>query len=64
MADILRTIPTSRSDTGWVTLSALRDSGIDVTVVAELSDVDTVDDLDRVRRECPPGSRFAQAADI
>ena len=62
MGDILRTVPTSRSDTGTVTLAKLRDTGIDVTLVAELSDVDTVDDLAAVRRECPPGSRFAQAA--
>ena len=61
MADCLRTIPTSRPDTGAVTLAALRDTGIDVDLVAELADVDTVDDVDTVRRACPPHSRFARA---
>jgi hypothetical protein len=60
MADCLRTIPMSRSDTGAVTLAALRDTGIDVDMVAELADVDTVDDVDAVRRACAPGSRFAR----
>jgi rSAM/selenodomain-associated transferase 1 len=62
VADVLRTVPTSRSDTGAVTLAALRDTGIDVKLVTELADVDTVDDMEAVRRMCPPGSRFAQAA--
>lgn len=61
MADVLRTIPTSCSDTGVVTLSALRDKGIDVTLVAELADVDTIDDVYAVRRVCAPHSRFVRA---
>jgi uncharacterized protein len=61
MGDILRVVPTSRSDTGAVTLSALRDTGIDVTLVAELADVDTIDDVDAVRRVCAPDSRFVRA---
>ena len=60
MADCLRTIPMSRADTGAVTLAALRDTGINVGLVAELADVDTIDDVDPVRRACPPGSRFAR----
>ena len=60
-AEVLRAIPTSRSDTGAVTLSALRDTGVDVRLVAELSDVDTIDDVDAVRRACVPGSRFVRA---
>ena len=60
MADCLRTITMSRSDTGAVTLAALRDTGIAVELVAELADVDTVDDVDEVRRACPPDSRFAR----
>lgn len=67
MADVLRAIPTSTSDTGAVTLSALRDTGIDVILVAELADVDTIDDVDAVRRVCAPDSRFVrttQAAGI
>jgi uncharacterized protein len=60
-ADVLRTIPTSRSDTGAVTLSMLRDTGIDVTLVAELADVDTIDDVEAVCRVCAPDSRFVRA---
>jgi glycosyltransferase A (GT-A) superfamily protein (DUF2064 family) len=60
MADCLRTITMSRSDTGAVTLAALRDTGIDVQLVVELADVDTVDDVDEVRRACSPDSRFAR----
>jgi len=29
-------------------------------LVRELADVDTVDDVEGVRRECPPDSRFRQ----
>ena len=61
MADCLHTIPTSRSDTGPATLEALRDRGLAVELVAELSDVDTVDDVEIVRAECRPGSRFVRA---
>jgi glycosyltransferase A (GT-A) superfamily protein (DUF2064 family) len=61
MADILRTIPTSRSDTGAITLAGLRDTGIDVTLVDELADVDTIGDVDAVRRGCAPDSRFVRA---
>ena len=61
MADCLRSVPMSRPDTGTVTLTALRNTGIDVSLVAELADVDTVDDVDAVRRECAPDSRFARA---
>lgn len=61
MAGCLHTIPTSRSDTGPATLEALRDRGLNVTLVAELSDVDTVDDVEIVRTECAPDSRFVHA---
>jgi len=60
MADCLRMIPMSRSDTGAVTLTALTDTGIHVSLVPTLADVDTVDDVDVVRRACPPGGRFAR----
>ena len=59
MADCLRTVPMSRPDTGAVTLLALHDTGVHVSLVATLADVDTVDDIDVVRRACPPGGRFA-----
>ena len=61
MAECLHSIPTSRSDTGPATLEALRDKGLAVALVAELSDVDTVDDVDIVRAECAPDSRFVSA---
>jgi uncharacterized protein len=61
MADFLATIPMSRSDTGAVTLSALIDTGVFVALVPTLADVDTVDDVDVVRRECAPDSRFVRA---
>jgi rSAM/selenodomain-associated transferase 1 len=61
MADCLHAIPTSRSDTGPATLEALRDKGLAVTLVAELSDVDTVDDVEIVRVDCAPDSRFIHA---
>ena len=61
MADCLHAIPTSRSDTGPATLEALRDKGLSVKLVAELSDVDTVDDVELVRAECAPDSRFVRA---
>jgi len=60
MADCLRVIPMSRSDTGTLTLAALRDTGINVGLVPELTDVDTVDDVAAVRSACSPGSRFAR----
>jgi rSAM/selenodomain-associated transferase 1 len=60
-AECLRTVPMSTAETGGVTLAALRDTGVDVELVTELADVDTVDDVEGVRRECPPDSRFRQA---
>jgi glycosyltransferase A (GT-A) superfamily protein (DUF2064 family) len=61
MADCLREIPMSRSDTGAVTLAALGDTGATVSLVPTLADVDTVDDIDAVRQECASDSRFVRA---
>ena len=61
MADALREVPTSRNDTGVLTLAALRANGIDVSLVEELDDFDTLDDVAAVRRVCAPDSRFARA---
>ena len=61
MADCLRSIPTSRSDTGVVTLTALRDTGVDVSLVPVLAEVDTAADVDAGRRDCAPDSRFTRA---
>ncbi|MDV3125516.1 DUF2064 domain-containing protein [Mycobacterium sp. 21AC1] len=60
MAGCLRTVPMSRPDTGALTLVALQDSGVEVDFVAPLNDVDTVADIDEVRRACAPDSRFAR----
>jgi rSAM/selenodomain-associated transferase 1 len=62
VAEVLRGIPMSRPDTGALTLTALRGSGIEVRLVEELRDVDTIDDVDAVRRVCAADSRFALAA--
>jgi len=61
MADCLRAIPMSRSDTGAATLAALGDTGANVSLVPTLADVDTVADIDDVRRVCAPDSRFVLA---
>ncbi|OBK73743.1 glycosyltransferase involved in cell wall biogenesis [Mycobacterium sp. 1274761.0] len=61
MADCLHTIPTSRSYTGPTTLEALQRNGLAVTLVDELSDVDTADDVELVRPDCAPHSSFVRA---
>lgn len=61
MADCLREVPMSRSDTGALTRKALQDRGIEVVIVDELADVDTAEDVEPVRRRCPQGGRFAFA---
>lgn len=61
-AECLRTVPMSTSETGAVTLQALRDTGLNVTLVEQLADVDTIDDVDSVRDACGPNSRFRQVA--
>lgn len=58
-AACLRDVPMSQSDTGARTLAALRDSGVEVVLLPELADVDTIDDVDAVRRACAPATRFA-----
>ena len=59
-AECLRSVPMSTAETGDVTLAALRSTGVGVTLVAELADVDTVDDIAVVRRVCQLDSRFRQ----
>jgi glycosyltransferase A (GT-A) superfamily protein (DUF2064 family) len=61
-AQCLCEVPMSQPDTGAVTLGALRHTGLDVRLVQELADVDTIGDVEAVRRVCPPGSRFHQLA--
>ena len=62
MADCLRYVPMSQSDTGALTLAALRNAGTPVALVQELDDVDTLADVAAVRAACRPSSRFARAA--
>ncbi|MGV0604812.1 TIGR04282 family arsenosugar biosynthesis glycosyltransferase [Mycolicibacterium sp. XJ1904] len=62
MAECLRSVPMSQSDTGALTLAALRGKGIDVGLLDELADFDTIADIDAVRRRCAADSRFALAA--
>jgi glycosyltransferase A (GT-A) superfamily protein (DUF2064 family) len=64
MADCLRGVPTSRPDTGALTLAALNAKGFHVGLVAELADVDTVDDIEPVRQMCAADSRFARAVRV
>lgn len=59
-ADCVRDVPMSQADTGAVTLAALKHTGISVSLVQELHDVDTVDDILPVRAACSVASRFAQ----
>jgi glycosyltransferase A (GT-A) superfamily protein (DUF2064 family) len=61
-AQCLRDVPLSQSDTGVVTLGALRHTGLEVELVQELADVDTIADVDPVRQACSPGSRFHRLA--
>jgi glycosyltransferase A (GT-A) superfamily protein (DUF2064 family) len=59
-ARVLAGVPMSTRDTGALTLRALRAAGLRVTLLPELSDVDTMEDAERVA-EAIPGSRFAAA---
>ena len=59
MAECLRDVPMSTSETGALTHMALEHRGVDVTLLPELHDVDTIDDVDFVRDVCSPDSRFA-----
>jgi glycosyltransferase A (GT-A) superfamily protein (DUF2064 family) len=61
MADCIRDVPMSRPDTGALTLAALKAKGFGVRLVAELADVDTIDDIEPVRQVCAADSRFARA---
>jgi rSAM/selenodomain-associated transferase 1 len=60
-ASLLRSVPTSRSDTGARTQDALARAGLRVAVAPTLSDVDTPDDARRVAELCAPDARFARA---
>ena len=59
-ARVLADVPMSTPDTGALTLHALHAAGLRVTLLPELSDVDTMEDAERVAAAVP-GSRFAAA---
>ncbi|HEX6347592.1 TIGR04282 family arsenosugar biosynthesis glycosyltransferase [Umezawaea sp.] len=59
-ADVLRTVPTSRDDTGALTAAALERSGLRIGLLPELSDVDDMTTAREVAAVLP-GSRFAEA---
>ncbi|WP_222122064.1 DUF2064 domain-containing protein [Curtobacterium sp. 9128] len=58
--DLLRGVPMSQDDTGAVQLERLRTAGLDVGMLAELLDVDEIDDALRVATTAPD-SAFAAA---
>jgi uncharacterized protein len=60
MAEALRHVPMSQPDTGVLTLKNLRDDDVDVRLCHWLADVDTIGDIEQVRRACGPQSRFAR----
>ncbi|MGI8798322.1 MAG: TIGR04282 family arsenosugar biosynthesis glycosyltransferase [Pseudonocardia sp.] len=58
-------VPMSRADTGERTIAALRNAGLRVVLLPELTDVDTASDIVTVAEALAatvPGSRFAAAA--
>jgi glycosyltransferase A (GT-A) superfamily protein (DUF2064 family) len=57
-ARVLRGVPMSRPDSGERTLAALCAGGLRVLVLPELSDVDTMEDAEKVAADIP-SSRFA-----
>ncbi|MDT5163682.1 MAG: uncharacterized protein QOC88_576 [Mycobacterium sp.] len=59
-AECLRGVRMSQPDTGELTAKALRDIGVEVSLVETLTDIDVVDDVAAVRAACGPASRFAQ----
>lgn len=61
-ASCLRDVPMSQPDTGALTAAALVGAGVSIGFVEELTDVDTIEDVDAVWAACPPTSRFARAA--
>jgi uncharacterized protein len=60
LAECLRDVPMSQPNTGALTLKSLCANDISVTMLDELADFDTADDVAAVRKGCRPGSRFVQ----
>ena len=57
--DLLAGVPTSQDDTGALQLAQLQDAGLDVALLPELRDVDTIDDARAVAALAPRRGRFA-----
>lgn len=60
-ASLLRSVPTSRPDTGAKTRDVLAQAGLAIADAPVLSDVDTAVDARRVAAACRPGTRFVAA---
>jgi uncharacterized protein len=60
LAWCLRDVPMSQPDTGALTMKALRNNDIDVSLLDELADFDVADDVAAVREVCSPDGRFAR----
>jgi rSAM/selenodomain-associated transferase 1 len=60
VADVLRGVPMSTSDTGAATRAALRRRGLDAATLPTLRDVDTAADAWTVAADCPH-TRFARS---
>jgi len=60
--DLLRGVPTSRSETGDLQLARLREAGLRVALLPMLTDVDEIADAVAVAR-LAPGTRFAGAVE-
>jgi glycosyltransferase A (GT-A) superfamily protein (DUF2064 family) len=58
--DLIRGVPMSRHDTGRIQLERLLDAGLNVSMLPELTDVDTIDDALEVA-ETAPHTAFAAA---
>ena len=56
--DLIRGVPMSRSDTGRIQLERLLAAGLDVQLLPELTDVDTIDDA-RAVAALAPSTEFA-----
>jgi len=60
-ASLIRSVPTSRLDTGARTRDVLAQAGLVIADPPVLSDVDTAADARRVAAACRPGARFVAA---
>lgn len=61
LARFLVDVPMSRADTCARTQAAVELAGATPVALPELADVDTADDIEPVRAQCAPTSRFARA---